>query len=48
MVVSDKNTRTLITLEKSDKEKLEQIAREQNRSFSNLIQTILKDYLKEN
>lgn len=47
MAVSDKNTRTLITLEKSDKEKLAKIAKEQNRSFSNLVQTILKDYLKK-
>ena len=47
MVVSDKKTRTLITLEKEDKEKLENIAKEQNRSFSNLIETILKDYLKK-
>lgn len=46
MAVSDDKTRTLITLDKADKEKLEVIAKEQNRSFSNLIQTILKDYLK--
>jgi len=45
MAVSDKKTRTLITLEKEDKEKLEVIAKEQNRSFSNLVETILKDYL---
>lgn len=47
MAVSDDKTRTLITLDKTDKEKLEVIAKEQNRSFSNLIQTILKDYLKK-
>ena len=47
MTVSDDKTRTLITLDKSDKEKLEIIAKEENRSFSNLIQTILKDYLKK-
>lgn len=47
MVVSDNKTRTLVTLEKSDKEELEKIAKKQNRSFSNLIQTILKDYLKK-
>lgn len=46
MAVSKDKTRTLITLDRSDKEKLEKIAKEQNRSFSNLIQTILKDYLK--
>jgi predicted DNA-binding protein len=40
-MVSDKNTRTLITLPKELKEKLEVMAREQNRSLSNLILTIL-------
>lgn len=45
MAVSKDKTRTLITLLKKDKEKLEQIAREQNRSFSNLVETILKEYL---
>lgn len=45
MAVSDEKTRTLITLLKTDKEKLEQIAKEQNRSFSNLVETILKEYL---
>lgn len=47
MAVSKDKTRTLITLDKSDKMELEKIAKEQNRSFSNLIQTILKDYLKK-
>lgn len=47
MSVSDENTRTLITLKKEEKEELEKIAKEQNRSFSNLVQTILKDYLKK-
>lgn len=47
MAISDKKTRTLITLEKKDKESLERIAKEQNRSFSNLVETILKDYLKK-
>lgn len=47
MTVSNDKTRTLITLDKSDKGKLEVIAKEENRSFSNLIQTILKDYLKK-
>lgn len=45
MTISEKKTRTLLTLEKADKEKLEQIAKEENRSFNNLIETILKDYL---
>lgn len=45
MAVSDKKTRTLITLLKTDKEKLERIAKQENRSFSNLVETILKSYL---
>ncbi|EKQ56340.1 MULTISPECIES: hypothetical protein [unclassified Clostridium] len=45
--ISDKNTRTLITLEKDLKIELEQIAKEQNRSFNNLIVTILKKYATE-
>lgn len=47
MAVSKDKTRTLITLDKSDKAELEKLAKEENRSFSNLIQTILKDYLKK-
>lgn len=47
MAVSDKKTRTLITLLKTDKEKLERIAKEENRSFSNLVETILKEYLAD-
>lgn len=45
MAVSDEKTRTLITLLKTDKEKLERIAKQENRSFSNLVETILKSYL---
>lgn len=45
MAVSDEKTRTLVTLLKTDKEKLEQIAKEENRSFSNLVETVLKEYL---
>jgi len=40
-MISDKNTRTLITLPKELKEKLEAIAKKENRSLSNLILTIL-------
>lgn len=47
MTISDKKTRTLITLEKTDKEKLEKIAKQENRSFNNLVETILKDYLNK-
>ena len=43
--ISDKNTRTLITIPKELKTELEEIAKNQNRSFNNLIITILKDYI---
>ena len=43
--ISDSNTRTLITISKELKKQLEDIAKEQNRSFNNLIITILKDYV---
>ncbi len=42
--ISDKNTRTLITIPKDLKIKLEELSKEQNRSFNNLVITILKDY----
>lgn len=42
--ISDKNTRTLITIPKELKTELEEIAKNQNRSFNNLVITILKDY----
>ncbi len=45
MAISDDKTRALVTLLKTDKEKLEQIAKDQNRSFSNLVETVLKEYL---
>ena len=44
MAISDKNTRTNITFPKHLKSKLEKIAKEQNRSFNNLVITILKEY----
>lgn len=44
--ISKDKVRYALTLEKVDKEKLEKIAKEQNRSLNNLIETILKDYLK--
>lgn len=46
MAIADDKTRTLITLKKTDKARLEKIAKEQNRSFNNLIETILLDFLK--
>mgnify|MGYP002793196084 CR=1 FL=1 len=44
MAISDKNTRTNITFPKDLKSDLEKIAKEQNRSFNNLVITILKEY----
>lgn len=43
--ISDKNTRTLITIPKDMKKKLEKIAKNNNRSFNNLIITILLKYI---
>ena len=43
--ISDLNTRTNITIPKVLKKELEEIAKEQNRSFNNLVITILKDYV---
>lgn len=44
MTISKDNTRTNITISKELKQKLEAIAKEQNRSFNNLVITILKDF----
>jgi predicted HicB family RNase H-like nuclease len=43
--ISETNTRTNITIPKNLKFKLEETAKKQNRSFNNLIITILKDYV---
>lgn len=45
--IANNKTRYALTLEKEDKAKLEKIAKEQNRSLNNLIETILKDYLNK-
>lgn len=45
MTISDNKTRTMLTLEKELKKKLEAVAKEQNRSLNNLIETIIKEYL---
>lgn len=44
MSISKNNTRTLITIPKDLKQQLEQIAKKENRSFNNLVVTILKSY----
>lgn len=45
MTISKDKTRTNITIEKDLKQKLEEIAKQQNRSFNNLVITILKSYV---
>ena len=46
--VADTNTRTNITIPKDLKAKLELIATGQNRSFNNLIITVLKEFVAKN
>ena len=45
--ISDLNTRTNITISKKLKKQLEDIAKEQNRSFNNLVITILKKFIDD-
>lgn len=47
MTISADNTRTNITIPKALKKKLEEIAKEQNRSFNNLVITILENSTKK-
>lgn len=47
MPVSNKNTRTNITINKDLKKKLEELAINENRSFNNLVITVLENYVKE-
>lgn len=47
MSISDKNTRTLITIPKDLKKQLEDISKKQNRSFNNLVITILKNFVSD-
>lgn len=46
--IANTNTRTNITIPKDLKAKLELIATEQNRSFNNLVITVLKDFVAKN
>lgn len=48
MAIAQDKTRTNLTISKELKKELEQIAKEQNRSFNNLIITILEGYIKQN
>jgi len=46
MTVSDKNTRANITFSKELKKRLEKLAKQENRSFNNMVITILENYVK--
>ena len=45
MGISKDNTRTNITIPLELKAQLEKLAKDDNRSFNNLVITILKDYV---
>ena len=45
MSISKNNTRTNITIPKTLKKELEDIAKQENRSFNNLVITILKEFV---
>lgn len=47
MAISKENTRTQLTISKELKKELEDIAKKQNRSFNNLVITVLKDYVED-
>ena len=44
MPISNENTRTLITIPRELKTKLEEIAKQERRSFNNLVVYILEEY----
>lgn len=46
MSISEENTRTNITIPKDLKKQLEEISKSKNRSFNNLVITVLKDYVE--
>lgn len=47
MPISSENTRTIITISKELKAKLEEIAKKEHRSFNNLVIAILADYVDD-
>lgn len=47
MAIGKDKTQVLLTLTKEDKEQLQRIAESENRTFTNLINTIIKNYLKD-
>lgn len=46
MAIKESNTRTNVTLPKELKKQLEEEAKKQNRSFNNLVVTVLTEYIK--
>lgn len=46
MAIGKDKTQVLLTLTKEDKDHLQRIAENENRTFTNLINTIIKNYLK--
>lgn len=47
MGISDKNTRTIITIDKEFKEQLTQLAKDENRTFNNLVITALQEFVSK-
>ena len=45
-MISENNIRFLITISKLNKKKLEELAKQENRSLNNLIDTIINKYLE--
>ncbi len=45
MAISENKTRISLLIEKSDKAKLEELGKRENRSFSNCITTAIKEYI---
>lgn len=48
MTIGKDKVRSNLIIEKELKKDLEELARKQNRSFNNLIVTILKEYIEKN
>lgn len=48
MTVGKDKVRTLISINKELKNQLQELAEKDNRSFNNMVITILKEYVKEN
>ena len=48
MAIAESKTRTQLTLPKELKAELENMAKDERRSFNNLVVKILEDYVSEN